>query len=267
MYLAKGVCMNIPLFQVDAFTEEKYKGNPAAVCILNKWVKDEQLQKIARENNLSETAFIVKKNDKFELRWFTPTSEIDLCGHATLAAAYVVFNHIESKLNRVKFYTKSGELVVKKRNSLLTMDFPARPAKYCNYPERLNEAINIKPEEVLKARDYLLIYDNEKQIKKINPDFNKLKKLDTVGIIVSSRGEKYDFVSRFFAPSIGVNEDPVTGSSHTTLIPYWAKRLKKSDMIAYQYSKRGGTLYCENHKNRVSIAGNAVIYLKGNIFI
>ncbi|MGI8469099.1 MAG: PhzF family phenazine biosynthesis protein [Pyrinomonadaceae bacterium] len=259
--------MNLQIFQVDAFTNKTFGGNPAAVCPLENWLDAGLMQKIALENNLSETAFFVKKNDVYELRWFTPTFEIDLCGHATLASAFVIFDVLGSNEKVLKFQTKSGLLTVEKENDLLVLDFPSRAAKRCETPKGLVEAIGKTPSEVLKARDYLMIYKSETEVCAINPNFAELLKIGAHAFIVTAKGKNCDFVSRFFAPEVGVFEDPVTGSAHCTLIPYWAEKLGKDKLFARQVSARGGELFCELKGDRVKIGGNATLYLKGEIYI
>lgn len=260
--------MKIPIFQVDAFTREAFGGNPAAVCVLEAWLEDETLGNIAAENNLSETAFIVKEEESYGLRWFTPKVEVDLCGHATLASAFVIFSFLESGLSRVHFRTASGPLEVEKSGDLLSMDFPARKPMKTGISDTLVEALGMMPNEVYKSRDLLAVFDNEAQISRMRPDFEKLRKIrDGFGVIVTARGESADFVSRFFAPNAGIPEDPVTGSAHCTLIPFWAGRLGKSKLHALQLSSRGGELYCEDMGERVRISGNAVLYLRGEIHV
>jgi PhzF family phenazine biosynthesis protein len=262
--------MIIKIFQIDAFTDKLFKGNPAAVCILDKWVDDILLQNIAIENNLSETAFIKQKsNNYFDLRWFTPELEMDLCGHATLAAAYVIFNETKYKELSVTFSTKSGEITVNKKDKFYELNFPIRTASKTILPEIIKDSLNIQPIEVLKARDYLLIYEREKDIENINVNAEILKKLkkSNEGIIISAKSEKenIDFVSRFFTPHASVFEDPVTGSAHCTLVPYWADKLNKQSFIAHQISKRKGELFCELDNDIVRIKGTAVKYLEGYI--
>ncbi len=259
--------MKIPIYQIDAFTSTVFKGNPAAVCPLENWLEDNLMQSIAMENNLSETAFIVDQGDDYRIRWFTPEVEVDLCGHATLAAAYVVFRFIKSGTNSVRFSSKSGHLNVTQREQLVCLDFPVMEASPCPTPDILVRALGKKPQEVLAARDYLVIYENEEDIRKIQPDFALLKQLDRMGVIITSPGVTSDFVSRFFAPKAGIPEDPVTGSSHCTLAPYWAKRLRKNSLSARQISARGGELFCDHQDDRVLIAGQAVCYLEGWIRI
>jgi PhzF family phenazine biosynthesis protein len=259
--------MKIPIYQVDAFTNKIFGGNPAAVCPLERWIPDDTLQAIAMENNLSETAFFVRKGTIFEIRWFTPTVEVNLCGHATLASAHVIFNHLGYTKPQITFQSKSGELRVKKRSDLLLMDFPAFNPAPVDPPADLIEGLGQKPLEVLKGRDFFAMYDSEAEIRSLNPDFAMLKKLDCLGIIVTAKGDDCDFVSRFFAPRVGINEDPVTGSAHTLLIPFWAKRLNKNVLHAFQVSKRQGELFCEYLRDRVHIGGQAVTFLKGTIDI
>ncbi|WP_297693337.1 PhzF family phenazine biosynthesis protein [uncultured Eudoraea sp.] len=258
------------LFQIDAFTDQLYSGNPAAVCILENWIDDSIMQNIARENNLAETAFAVKDGSQYIIRWFTPELEVDLCGHATLATAYVLFNYYDLNVSNIEFFSpRSGKLLVEKgENGLLILDFPTDDIKSIAPIQILNEAIGKNPVYTLKGKtDYLLIYSNQEEIEQLNPNFFLLNQLDARGVIVSAPGNEVDFVSRFFAPKCGVNEDPVTGSAHTSLIPYWSKVLGKSKLVARQLSKRGGDIYCEFLDTRVKIAGRAVPYLKGEIII
>jgi len=259
--------MKIPFYQIDAFTSKLFRGNPAAICLLEAWLDDNQLQSIAAENNLSETAFLVlKSKGRYDLRWFTPTMEVDLCGHATLASAFVIFSFIDRTLTSADFETASGLLSVTKSDQLLSMDFPARKPEPAETSPILSQALGTEPLEVLKARDLLAVFKDESVIRDMNPDFDKLKQIrDSFAIIVTAHGEASDFVSRFFAPNAGVPEDPVTGSAHCTLIPYWSDRLEKNHLHAYQLSKRGGELFCENLGERVRIAGHAVLYAKGEI--
>ncbi len=260
--------MKLEIYQVDAFTKQVFKGNPAAVCPLDEWLDAELMQKIALENNLSETAFFVKKHDVYEIRWFTPTFEIDLCGHATLASAFVIFECLKAEESSIKFHShKSGALMVEKRNERLILDFPSRPVKRCETPNGLIEAVGKEPKEILKARDYFLVYETEQEIADIAPNFSRLLEIDAHGFIVTAKGENSDFVSRFFAPEVGVFEDPVTGSAHCNLIPYWAEKLGKTELFARQISQRGGELFCELKGDRVKIGGNAVLYLKGEIYV
>ncbi|MGR3220147.1 MAG: PhzF family phenazine biosynthesis protein [Candidatus Anammoxibacter sp.] len=259
--------MKIPIFQIDTFTNHIFAGNPAAVCPLTYWPADVQLQSIAAENNLSETAFFVNKETHYELRWFTPTTEVDLCGHATLAAAFVILNHLNTLKSVVNFKTKSGTIIVKRKGKYLSMDFPCREPQFCNVPDGLISAIGKKPVKVLaSSRDYMLIFDSEDDVRSIQPDMAMLQTIDRPGVIITAKGTRSDFVSRFFAPKLGILEDPVTGSAHCTLVPYWSKRLSKSRLHAIQLSSRKGELFCEYLNDRVLISGQAVRYLEGSIF-
>lgn len=261
--------MNIALYQLDAFSNRAFGGNPAAICPLETWLDSETLQKIANENNLSETAFFVPSADHFELRWFTPLAEVDLCGHATLASAWVILNLLDPERARVQFETRSGVLTVERgEDDFLSMDFPSKPAVAREAPKALVEGLGAEPSEVLASeRDYLVVFDTEDQVRKLKPDFLRLRGLDRLGVIVTAPGESADFVSRFFAPSVGVPEDPVTGSAHCTLIPYWAKRLDRGDgsLEARQISARGGHLVCRDLGERVTIAGRAALYMTGEL--
>ena len=257
--------MKIPIFQVDSFANRVFSGNPAAVCPLDYWLDDGQLQSIASENNLSETAFFVNRGDYHQLRWFTPQAEVDLCGHATLATAYVIMKIINPNTKEVTFGTRSGELIVKKKGELFSMDFPMHVPVSCETPKALLDAFNIKPKEVLASNYYMAVYESEWEVRELVPYMTLLKELDRIGIIVTAPGDQVDFVSRFFAPAVGIPEDPVTGSAHCTLIPYWAEQLKKSKMVAHQVSKRGGEIFCETKDNRVIIAGKAILYMKGSV--
>lgn len=260
--------MKLKIFQVDAFTSELFHGNPAAVVPLDEWLPDETMQSIALENNLSETAFFVREGDGYGLRWFTPAFEIDLCGHATLASAHVIFNVLKLEDTKISFRShKSGELVVEKNDDVLTLDFPSRPPVLCEAPKGLIEALGKAPKEMFKSRDYFLVFENEQEILDLAPSFSKLAEIPTHAVIVTAPGETSDFVSRFFAPDAGINEDPVTGSSHCNLIPYWAERLGKNRLFARQVSARGGELYCELVGDRVKIGGNAVLYMTGEIYV
>lgn len=260
--------MKIPMFQVDAFTGKVFGGNPAAVCVLGEWLEDKVLQAIAAENNLSETAYLVGRDGRYGLRWFTPRAEIDLAGHPTLASAFVVFEMLEPGRTQVRFETvRSGELIVRKEESVLTMDFPSRPAQPCAAPKELCAGLGLTPLETYKSRDYLAVVDNEAMVRAIRPRLDLLETLVCAGIIVTAAGDQVDFVSRFFAPRHGIPEDPVTGSAHCTLIPYWSDRLKKTKLHALQTSQRGGELFCEDCGDRVKIAGRAVLYLEGHIWL
>lgn len=262
--------MNLPLYQVDAFADAVFKGNPAAVCPLNRWLPDEMLQAIAMENNLSETAFFVKDENSgtYRLRWFTPVSEVDLCGHATLASAHVLFEHLNFGGDRVTFDSNSGNLTVWRRDSWLVMDFPAADYEREAPPMELHNALGFMAVEVYRGADYLWVLESEEEVRKVEPDMRELKNVQTRGVIVTAPADngQVDFVSRFFAPAVGVDEDPVTGSTHTMLIPYWSGRLDKTEMIARQLSRRGGTLKCRMAgKGRVEIAGQARTFLTGTI--
>lgn len=259
--------MKIPVYQVDAFASEVFSGNPAAVCLLYAWIDDHRLQSIAAENNLSETAFLVRNNQGYDLRWFTPATEVALCGHATLASAFVLFSCRQWPEESVRFTTRqSGQLVVAKRDGLLEMDFPSRPVHERAVPAGLNEALGVEPEDVLgSAEDLLVVLGSEKAVANVQPDFGALQRVECRGVIITAKGDRSDFVSRFFAPRVGVPEDPVTGSAHCVLIPYWASVLGKSELRAFQVSKRGGELFCTNAGTRVKIAGKAVLYLEGTI--
>ena len=264
--------MKIDLYQIDAFANQLFKGNPAAVCPLDTWLDDALLQQIAIENNLSETAFFVKlPNNTYHLRWFTPEFEIDLCGHATLATAFVLFEELGYSEKEIKFKTISGELTVKKVGDLFELNFPSRPPVKSDLPSIISEGLNIQPKEIWKSRDYLLLYESEEDIRNIAPNIAIINQIniDPGGIIVTAKSDfqEVDFVSRLFSPQASIFEDPVTGSAHCTLIPFWSERLNKTKMKALQLSKRGGELFCELHGDRVSISGNAVKYLKGAIEI
>ena len=257
----------LPIYHVDAFTDRVFGGNPAAVIILQEWLPDEVLQAVAAENNLSETAFINLGADPFGLRWLTPSTEVDLCGHATLAAAHVLFNHIHISGSELRFATLSGILTVRRAGELLAMNFPALPANPVPPPEGLSASLGSVPIEVLEARDLLAVYPSEEDILSLTPDFRALEKLDAPGIIVTAPGRDCHFVSRFFAPRIGIPEDPVTGSAHCTLVPYWAGRLNRKEFSARQLSKRRGEMLCELKGDRVLIFGKAADYLQGRIRI
>lgn len=261
--------MQIQIFQVDAFSERVFGGNYAAVCPLADWPDDDLLRAIAAENNLPETAFFVRRGGQYHLRWFTPEIEMDLCGHATLAAAHVLFQHLNHSSDEVVFQSASGPLVVKRRDQLFEMDFPARPPQPAPLPDVIARGIGRQPQEVLKARDYVLVYENEAVVRNIAPDVALLNtiNLDPGGIIVTAPGDAVDFVSRFFTPQASIFEDPVTGSAHCSLTPYWASRLGKNQLRARQISQRGGALFCTHKGERVLIAGHATTYLKGIINI
>lgn len=259
--------MKIPIYQVDAFAQKVMTGNPAAVCPLSFWLEDDILQSIAAENNLSETAFFVSSNPGFDLRWFTPTTEVDLCGHATLATAHVIFSHLNYAEEVIQFETKSGILKVTRHPDRLELDFPILVPKLCDLPDQLSLALGQTPIEVLAATDYIALFDRELVIKNIQPDFAILSKLDLRGVIITAPGDNVDFVSRFFAPKFGIPEDPVTGSAHCALAPYWGKRLQKTLLQARQISDRGGNIECELNHDRVFLRGAAMTYLVGEIMI
>jgi PhzF family phenazine biosynthesis protein len=257
--------MRIPIYQIDAFTDEQFKGNPAAVCPLEAWISDTLMQKIAAENNLSETAFFVKEGSDYALRWFTPKGEVDLCGHATLATAYVIFTYLDNDIANIKFHTESGELDVLKEGSLLSMIFPSREGERCDAIQTLSKCLGKTPIEVYKSRDYMAVFKTEQDILDLKPDMKEIKKLDSLGVIATAKGNEADFVSRFFCPNVGVDEDPVTGSAHCTLVPYWKKKLGKNELIALQLSERRGKLYCTDLGEKVKISGEAAPYLEGCI--
>ncbi|WP_422082613.1 PhzF family phenazine biosynthesis protein [Ulvibacterium sp.] len=262
--------MKLNIYQIDAFADRVFSGNPAAVCVLENWLDDTTMQQIAAENNLAETAFLVKKEEGYAIRWFTPSIEVVLCGHATLASAFVLFNYYGVTADKIIFYSQNrGALSVEKgKNGLLTLDFPVDSIVEAQPLNTLNEAIGKAPIQTFKGKtDYLLIYESQRDIENIRPNFHMLAKANVRGVIVSAKGIKVDFVSRFFAPGSGIDEDPVTGSAHTTLTPYWAKQLGKTKLSAKQLSQRGGDLFCEDLGERIKISGRAVPYLIGEIEI
>lgn len=263
--------MRLPIYQIDAFADRVFRGNPAAIVPLQQWLPDETMQAIAAENNLAETAFFVPEGDGFGLRWFTPEIEVDLCGHATLASAWVIFNKLDGGRSRIDFATRSGTLTVTQdgESGRLAMDFPSRPPQPAEACAGLVAAIGAAPQQVLAARDYLLVYEDAAQVRALKPDMYGLMDIDKFAVIVTAPGDRpgIDCVSRFFAPAKGVPEDPVTGSAHCTIVPYWAARLGKTDITASQVSSRGGTLYCRDDGGRVQIAGSCVPYLEGSITI
>ena len=258
--------MKFPIFQVDAFTDHMFGGNPAAVCPLEEWISEELMQSIAAENNLSETAFFVRKGSGFGLRWFTPVNEVDLCGHATLATAHVLFEEMGYNETEIHFETKSGRLIVRKEGERLEMDFPADKMPQIEAPPILFDALGIQPtSDVYKTDDYMVILETEKEVADLDPDFRMLSEVNARGVIVTAPGDSVDFVSRFFAPRYGIDEDPVTGSAHTKLTPYWSARLGKKEMEARQISSRVGVLTVREKGDRVEILGKAVTYLRGEI--
>ncbi len=260
--------MKIKIFQVDAFASAVFKGNPAAVCPLKKWLPDQVMQNIAMENNLSETAFFIEDDNTFHIRWFTPKAELDLAGHPTLATAHVILNEFKRNIKLINFKTKIGDtLKVTYKDNLYLMDFPSRPPKNIDEIDILVDALGKKPKKLLAYRDLIAIFDNQDEIQSMNPNIDTLKKLSYPSVVITAIGNEVDFVSRNFAPKLGISEDPVTGSSHCELIPYWSKILNKKEMIAYQLSERGGKIYCGHNNDRVSLGGEAITFLRGEIEI
>ena len=259
----------LQIFQIDAFTSEIFKGNPACVMPLDNWLPDELLLKIAKENNVSETAFFIKKDDHFYLRWFTPEIEMDLCGHATLATAYCLKKHMNFNKDLVKFDSMSGELIVKFEADYMQMDFPHRKPIKSDLPQNIMDSLSIRPKEILKSRDYVLVYENEDQINNIKIDkalFDKTN-IDPGGVVITSVGNKSDFVSRYFVPQCSFFEDPVTGSTHCSLVPYWSEKIGKNELKSIQLSERGGEMYCVDKGDRVLIKGQAKTYSIGKVFL
>jgi PhzF family phenazine biosynthesis protein len=259
--------MKLNIYQVDAFTSQLFGGNPAAVVPLENWLDDKLMQNIALENNLSETAFFVNENGRYRIRWFTPTAEVDLCGHATLASAFVLFNYLNFTADSISFDSKSGELVVGREGDLISLNFPARVPKPIELPPVLLNALHSEPEEVLFNKSLIAVFKTESEIREMHPDIKKFLELETHGVIITAPGDDVDFVSRFFAPDVGIDEDPVTGYAHTLLTPYWSKKLGKEKLNALQVSKRGGELICSYNNDRVIICGKGKLYLKGEIYI
>jgi len=262
--------MKLKIFQVDAFATKVFEGNPAAVCPLTAWLEDDILQKIAEENNLSETAFFVNTADDIELRWFTPLKEVDLCGHATLACAHVLYEHLNFDKAQINFQTKSGKLVVTKTSSGFSMDFPATVPTVlaANIPADLLAGLaNVQPSKVMAAFDYIIVLNSEEEVKNFTPDLSKWLTIGLRGVVVTAQGNEVDFVSRCFFPKLRVNEDPITGSAHCELTPYWSTVLKKTSLKARQLSSRSGIISCELAKDRVILTGNAVDYMSGEITI
>lgn len=259
--------MDLPYYQIDSFSSRLFAGNPAGVCLLEEWLPDATLQSIATENNQPETAFVIARQDHFDLRWFTPAVEVDLCGHATLAAAHVLFRHRGFTGDEIRFHTRSGILRVLRRGDALSLELPSLPAVPCDAPAALVKGLGKVPLLTAKAQDFLAIFATEAEVRNLQPDFAELKRLDTRGVIVTAPGDECDFVSRFFAPAVGVNEDPVTGSAHCTLVPYWAEQIGRTELAALQVSARGGELTCFLRGDRVTLAGRAKTYLSGTIHL
>jgi PhzF family phenazine biosynthesis protein len=261
--------MKIKIYQIDAFTERVFGGNPAAICPLNEWLPDEQLQNIAMENNLAETGFFVKKGNEYEIRWFTPKVEVDLCGHATLAAAHVLYNYQDHFSDEIIFNShRSGILKVRRERDNITLNFPTDTLENIDFNPELTLAFDIMPVEILKGKtDYMFVFENEAQIRTLKIDLTAISKLKARGVIVTSKGEEVDFVSRFFAPQSGIDEDPVTGSAHTSLTPYWSEKFGKNELSAIQLSGRKGYLHCKSLKERTEISGKAITYMIGEIYL
>ena len=261
--------MKQKIYQIDAFTDKVFSGNPAAVCPLEQWLSDELMLKISAENNLAETAFYVKQGNRYEIRWFTPAVEVDLCGHATLAAAYVLFNHENYSEDTINFWSpRSGDLAVTRDNELLTLNFPTDQYEEVPVTDDIKRCFDLLPFQAFRGKsDFLFVFENEEDILNITPVFDEITQLDGRGVIITAKGKEIDFVSRFFAPQSGIIEDPVTGSAHTTLTPYWAKRLGKNELSAIQLSERRGYLWCKYLGERVEISGQARLYMIGEIFI
>ncbi|MEM7360362.1 MAG: PhzF family phenazine biosynthesis protein [Pseudomonadota bacterium] len=259
--------MKLDIYQVDAFANRAFQGNPAAVVPLQDWLDDELMQAIAEENNLAETAFFVKEDEGYRIRWFTPMTEVDLCGHATLASAFVLYRELGYKEPELVFNSRSGPLIVSSKGDLLQMDFPAQKCIPCEPPAGLYGALGVSRADCLKNEDYLVVLENEEELLALQPDFFSLGGLDMRGVIVTSPAADYDFVNRFFAPNVGINEDPVTGSAFTKLVPYWADRVGRTRLEGKQVSTRGGEVSCELRGDRVLLAGRAIKYLQGMIEI
>ena len=259
--------MKLTIYQVDAFADIVFSGNPAAVIPLEDWIDDELMQKIAMENNLSETAYVVKTDEGYHIRWFTPEYEIDLCGHATLASSYVIKNFLEPHLAEINFTTqKAGPLKAHAKEGMYTLDFPSRMPQPCDISEKLLESVGITTAvEVLRSRDYFIVLPNEEAVKNAEPDFGIMKDLDTIGVIITAKGQSADVVSRCFYPGAGIPEDPVTGSAHCNIVPYWSDKLNKTKLFCKQLSARGGDLWCELSEDRVLMSGKCVLYMQGEI--
>ena len=260
--------MNQPIYIVDAFTTKLFAGNPAAVCPLEKWLSEDLMQKIAMENNLSETAFFVKEGNRYRIRWFTPTVEVPLCGHATLASSFIIFNFIEKETQEIRFDSKSGELIITKKDDLISLNFPANKPEKVEVANEVVGALKAEPKELYFNKSYLAVFETEEEVKDIKPDFREFENVHSDGIIITAPGNNSDFVSRYFVPSAGIDEDPVTGFAHTLLTPFWSERLNKKELHAFQVSKRGGELFLENLADgRVKISGKAVLYSQGSFFL
>lgn len=257
--------MQLTLYQIDAFAEKVFEGNPAAVCPLEHWLPDELMQAIALENNLSETAFFVKTDSGYHIRWFTPSCEIALCGHATLASAYVIVNYLNDQSPVIVFECQSGALKVTQKDDRFEMDFPAQPPKPCEIPKQILKAFTQTPSACWQSEDYIVVFDSEQDVLNAQPDLNQLSQLDLRGVIITAPSKQYDFVNRVFAPKYGISEDPVTGSAFTQLIPYWADQLGKSSLSAKQVSQRGGEVYGQLLGDRVMISGKATLYMVATI--
>ncbi len=258
----------IPYFEIFAFTRRMFAGNPAAVCLLEEWLPNEQMQALARQNDLPETAFLVWREEGcYDLRWMTPTVEVELCGHATLASAHVLFRHLAFSGEVIRFQTQSGELRVSRAEDRLVLDFPAQPAQEVAPNELLSSALGAQPERVWQGRDLYAVFASAQEVAAIKPNLEQVQQLDAQGVVVTAPGDDCDFVSRYFAPAAGIPEDPVTGSTHCTLIPYWSQRLGKKELFARQISPRGGELFCQDHGERVGIGGEAVTYVEGRIHL
>jgi len=259
--------MKQKIYQIDAFASKVFEGNPAMVCPLDEWLSDEIMQQIAQENNLSETAFFVQDGEVYNLRWFTPKAEVDMCGHATLASAYVLFECMGYNKDTIRFLTKSGKLTVCKEGSSYVMDFPIQKIEPCDISKQIEKAFGVKPIATFASMDYIVVFENEDDVRNAKPNLALLKELDLRGVCITAKGKKYDFVTRFFAPKIGIEEDAVTGSAFTQLVSYWANELNKESFYAKQVSSRGGEVYCKVKGDRVAISGKAVKYLEGWIEI
>jgi PhzF family phenazine biosynthesis protein len=266
-YFARWLLRELKTYHVDAFADRLFAGNPAAVCPLDAWLPDSSMQAIAAENNLSETAFFVPTADGYHLRWFTPAVETDLCGHATLASAFVILERLAPSASELRFHTKSGLLTVTRDGDRLALDLPAQPATPCTMPDRFVKALGRPPAQVLGAVKYLVVYDTAADVAALTPDAATLAGIDRDGVIATAPGDDCDFVSRYFAPHAGIPEDPVTGSAHCTLVPYWAERLGTTTLHARQISQRGGELFCTLDGNRVRVAGRAVLYSEGRMYL